>query len=97
MLIVCLERCPSPHPPLADYGCALQREILIQGRLYISEHHLSFNANIFGWVTTHTLPFSEVVSIEKRMTAYVIPNAIQVTTLHARVCFLLASTNSCVR
>jgi hypothetical protein len=35
-----------------DYGCALQREILIQGRLYISEHHLSFNANIFGWVTT---------------------------------------------
>lgn len=35
-----------------DYGCALQREILIQGRIYISEHHLSFNANIFGWVTT---------------------------------------------
>jgi hypothetical protein len=36
----------------ADYGCALQREILIQGRLYISEHHLSFYANIFGWVTS---------------------------------------------
>lgn len=35
-----------------DYGCALQREILIQGRLYISEHHLSFYANIFGWVTS---------------------------------------------
>lgn len=38
--------------PGADYGCALQREILIQGRLYISEHHLSFYANIFGWVTS---------------------------------------------
>lgn len=36
---------------LADYGCALQRDILIQGRLYISENHVCFHANIFGWVT----------------------------------------------
>ncbi|KAI5479022.1 gram domain protein [Pseudohyphozyma bogoriensis] len=78
---------PDDDYLIEDYGCALQREILIQGRLYISEHHLSFNANIFGWVTTHTLPFAEIVSIEKRMTAYVIPNAIQVTTLHARYTF----------
>jgi len=35
----------------ADYGCALQRDILIQGRLYISENHVCFHANIFGWVT----------------------------------------------
>lgn len=34
-----------------DYGCALQKEILVQGRLYISENHVCFNANIFGWVT----------------------------------------------
>lgn len=34
-----------------DYGCALQREILIQGRLYISENHICFHANIFGWIT----------------------------------------------
>ena len=36
---------------LADYGCALQREILIQGRIYISENHICFHANIFGWIT----------------------------------------------
>lgn len=36
---------------MADYGCALQREILIQGRLYISENHICFHANIFGWIT----------------------------------------------
>lgn len=36
------------HP---DYGCALQREILVQGRIYISENHICFHANIFGWVT----------------------------------------------
>jgi len=36
---------------IADYGCALQREILLQGRLYLSENHISFQANIFGWIT----------------------------------------------
>jgi len=36
---------------LPDYGCALQREILVQGRIYISENHICFHANIFGWVT----------------------------------------------
>jgi hypothetical protein len=38
-----------------DYGCALQREILIQGRLYISENHVCFHANIFGWITDVSL------------------------------------------
>jgi hypothetical protein len=62
-----------------DYGCALQRDILIQGRLYISENHMCFHANIFGWVTTLVIPFYNVKAIEKRMTAFVIPNAIGVT------------------
>ena len=39
------------HPFLQDYGCALQREILVQGRIYISENHICFYANIFGWRT----------------------------------------------
>jgi hypothetical protein len=34
-----------------DYGCALSKDILVQGRLYISENHLCFHANIFGWTT----------------------------------------------
>jgi GRAM domain len=38
-----------------DYGCALQKEILVQGRIYISEYHICFNANIFGWVTNVSL------------------------------------------
>ncbi|RGB43607.1 hypothetical protein C1646_749622 [Rhizophagus diaphanus] len=67
-----------------DYGCALQKEILVQGRLYVSANHVCFNANIFGWVTNLVIAFSDIVSIEKRMTAYVIPNAIQISTLHAK-------------
>jgi hypothetical protein len=61
---------------LTDYGCALQRDILIQGRLYISENHLCFHANIFGWVTDLIIPVSGIAAVEKKMTAFVIPNAI---------------------
>ncbi|GAC99187.1 hypothetical protein PHSY_006787 [Pseudozyma hubeiensis SY62] len=75
---------PEDDYLIEDYGCAVVREILIQGRLYISENHLCFKANIFGWVTNVVLPFSEIISIEKRMTAFVIPNAIQIATLHAK-------------
>ncbi|KAG8716061.1 hypothetical protein FRC11_010254 [Ceratobasidium sp. 423] len=72
---------------IEDYGCALQREILIQGRLYISENHMCFNANIFGWITNFIIPFHEVTALEKKMTAYVIPNAIQISTRSTKYTF----------
>ncbi|CEH18790.1 Uncharacterized conserved protein, contains GRAM domain [Ceraceosorus bombacis] len=78
---------PEDDYLIEDYGCALVREILVQGRFYISENHVCFNANIFGWVTNIVIGFHEIVSIEKRMTAFVIPNAIQMATLHAKYTF----------
>ncbi|KAJ6543958.1 hypothetical protein B0H19DRAFT_957127 [Mycena capillaripes] len=70
-----------------DYGCALQREILIQGRIYVSENHICFHANIFGWVTDLSIPIYEITTLEKRMTAFVIPNAIRVKTPRADYTF----------
>ncbi|PFH47353.1 hypothetical protein AMATHDRAFT_67905 [Amanita thiersii Skay4041] len=72
---------------IEDYGCALQREILIQGRLYISENHICFHANILGWITDLSIPIYDITTLEKRMTAFVIPNAIQITTRHAKYTF----------
>ncbi|OBZ68431.1 GRAM domain-containing protein YSP2 [Grifola frondosa] len=72
---------------IEDYGCALQREILIQGRLYISENHVCFHANIFGWITDLSIPMYDVTALEKRMTAFVIPNAILITTTTAKYTF----------
>ncbi|KAJ1307904.1 hypothetical protein OPQ81_001982 [Rhizoctonia solani] len=77
-----------------DYGCAWHREILVQGRLYISENHLCFYANIFGWITSLTIPFLDVTAIEKRMTAYVIPNAILIKTLRPHAKFVAPITAS---
>ncbi|KAJ6583194.1 hypothetical protein B0H10DRAFT_1834207 [Mycena sp. CBHHK59/15] len=70
-----------------DYGCALQREILIQGRIYVSENHICFHANIFGWVTDLTIPIYEITTLEKKMTAFVIPNAIRIGTPRADYTF----------
>ncbi|KAN0059851.1 hypothetical protein ACQY0O_008425 [Thecaphora frezii] len=79
---------PEDDYLIEDYGCALSREILIHGRLYISENFICFKANIFGWVTNMVVPFSDIVSIEKRMTAFVIPNAIQLATINSKHTFV---------
>ncbi|WVQ70710.1 hypothetical protein IAR50_000232 [Cryptococcus sp. DSM 104548] len=70
-----------------DYGCAYAKDILVQGRAYISENYICFHANIFGWTTDLVIPFTEIKSIEKKMTALVIPNAIGVNTATARYTF----------
>ncbi|KAG2230057.1 hypothetical protein INT48_005260 [Thamnidium elegans] len=71
---------PEEDSLIEDFGCALQKEILLQGRIYISENHLCFNANIFGWVTNLVIAFADITDIEKKSTAYFIPNAIQIST-----------------
>lgn len=71
----------------------------------MSENHLCFHANIFGWITDVSLPspfprvptdtelmqlcipMYDVTALEKRMTAFVIPNAILVTTTQQKYTF----------
>lgn len=36
---------------LLAYSCALQREILAQGKLFVTTQRIAFHANIIGWVT----------------------------------------------
>ena len=78
---------PEDDYLIEDYSCALQRDILLAGRIYISEGHICFSSNILGWVTTLVISFEEVVSFEKESTAMVFPNAIAIQTLHARHTF----------
>ncbi|KAL2266959.1 hypothetical protein VTJ83DRAFT_4236 [Remersonia thermophila] len=78
---------PDDDYLIEDYSCALQREILAHGRLYISEGHLCFSSNILGWVTTLVLSFDEIVSVEKRSTALVFKNGLEISTLHAKHIF----------
>lgn len=78
---------PEDDYLIEDYSCALQRDIILAGRIYISEGHICFSSNILGWVTTLIISFEEIVSVEKESTAMVFPNAIAIQTLHARHTF----------
>ena len=78
---------PEDDYLIEDYSCALQRDIILAGRIYISEGHICFSSNILGWVTTLVISFDEVVSVEKESTAMLFANAIAVQTLHARHTF----------
>ncbi|KAH0348027.1 hypothetical protein KCU83_g6463, partial [Aureobasidium melanogenum] len=78
---------PEDDYLIEDYSAALQRDILLHGRLYISEGHICFSSNILGWVTNLVISFDEVVSVEKKSTAVIFPNAIVIQTLHARNVF----------
>ncbi|XP_043357813.1 protein Aster-A isoform X12 [Dermochelys coriacea] len=71
---------PESERLLVDYSCALQRDILLQGRLYLSENWLCFYSNIFRWETAISVPLREVKCLKKEKMAKLIPNAIQVCT-----------------
>uniref|UniRef100_A0A4W6BRZ0 GRAM domain containing 1A n=1 Tax=Lates calcarifer TaxID=8187 RepID=A0A4W6BRZ0_LATCA len=46
------KKLPDTERLIVDYSCALQKDILLQGRLYLSENWLCFYSNIFRWETT---------------------------------------------
>ncbi|XP_057176627.1 protein Aster-B isoform X4 [Triplophysa rosa] len=71
---------PDTERLIVDYSCALQRDILLQGRLYLSENWICFYSNIFRWETLLTIRLKDVCSMTKEKTARLIPNAIQLCT-----------------
>ncbi|KAF2395495.1 hypothetical protein EJ06DRAFT_560653 [Trichodelitschia bisporula] len=78
---------PDDDYLIEDYSAALQRDILLHGRLYISEGHVCFSSNILGWVTNLVISFEEVIAVEKKSTAVIFQNGIVIQTLHARNVF----------
>ncbi|UNI14806.1 hypothetical protein JDV02_001401 [Purpureocillium takamizusanense] len=70
-----------------DYSCALQKDILTHGRLYVSRGNISFSSNIFGWVTTLVIKFDELESIAKKSTALIFRNGLMISTVHANYTF----------
>lgn len=72
---------------LDDFSCALSREILLQGRVYVSENNVCFNSNLLGWVTNIVIPMSDIIKFEKKTTAGLFPNGISVETSDAKHTF----------
>uniref|UniRef100_UPI0037E73226 protein Aster-C isoform X2 n=1 Tax=Semicossyphus pulcher TaxID=241346 RepID=UPI0037E73226 len=70
---------PESERLIVDYPCALQRDILLQGRLYLSENWLCFYSNVFRG-TKIILALKDIITMTREKTARLIPNAIQVCT-----------------
>ena len=54
---------PANEMLIGDYSCALQKDILVHGRIYITTNYLCFYANIFRWETAVSIPWKEVRKI----------------------------------
>ncbi|XP_061423747.1 GRAM domain-containing protein 2A-like isoform X1 [Lethenteron reissneri] len=79
----------SHQEELVDtYTCALQKDIVYQGRLFVSKSWICFHANLFGKSMKIAVPVCEVTAIHKDKTARLVPNAVRITTTTATHTFV---------
>ncbi|XP_022605411.1 GRAM domain-containing protein 2A-like isoform X1 [Seriola dumerili] len=71
---------PKDEILMKVYSCALLRDILLQGRLYISRNWLCFCANLFGKDIKVAIPVASVRLVKKHKTAGLVPNGLAITT-----------------
>uniref|UniRef100_A0A8C3W3I6 GRAM domain-containing protein n=1 Tax=Catagonus wagneri TaxID=51154 RepID=A0A8C3W3I6_9CETA len=71
---------PVEEVVLKVCSCALQRDLLLQGRLYISPNWLCFHARLFGKDIKVVIPVVSVQMIKKHKMARLLPNGLAITT-----------------
>lgn len=71
-----------------SYTCALQKDILYQGRLFVSDNWICFHSKVFGKDTKIVIPVASVTVIKKTKTAILVPNALVISTAHERHVFV---------
>ncbi|EMG45614.1 YSP2 Membrane-anchored lipid-binding protein YSP2 [Candida maltosa Xu316] len=81
------KKLPSNEKLIDDFSCAVSKDILVQGKMYLTDHFICFNSNILGWVTNLIIPLREVIQIEKKSTAVLFPNGMVIRTLHQKYVF----------
>ncbi|XP_068944268.1 GRAM domain-containing protein 2B isoform X5 [Petaurus breviceps papuanus] len=79
---------PSEEPLRQSFTCALQKEILYQGKLFISENWICFYSKVFGKDTKICIPVVSVTLIKKTKTALLVPNALIISTVTERYIFV---------
>ncbi|XP_035378068.1 GRAM domain-containing protein 2B [Electrophorus electricus] len=71
-----------------SYTCALQKDILYQGRLFVSDNWICFHSKVFGKDTKIVIPVTSVKVIQKTKTAILVPNALVITTAQEKYVFV---------
>lgn len=64
-------------PEVIDsYVCAYQGDILLQGKLYITDRYLCFHSRIINYVTKHVYRWEQIDNVTKERVAFIFPTAI---------------------
>ncbi|XP_008302891.1 GRAM domain-containing protein 3-like isoform X2 [Stegastes partitus] len=71
-----------------SYTCALQRDILYQGKMFVSDNWICFHSKVFGRDTKISIPVLSVTFIKKTKTALLVPNALVIETTHEQNVFV---------
>ncbi|XP_056146980.1 GRAM domain-containing protein 2B-like [Lampris incognitus] len=71
-----------------SYTCALQKDMLYQGKLFVSDNWICFHSKVFGRDTKISIPVLSVTLIKKTKTAILVPNALVVATTSERHVFV---------
>ncbi|KAG9353819.1 hypothetical protein JZ751_011943, partial [Albula glossodonta] len=71
-----------------SYTCALQKDMLYQGKLYVSDNWICFHSKVFGKGTKISIPVLSVTLIKKTKTAILVPNALVIATANERHVFV---------
>uniref|UniRef100_H3DH59 GRAM domain-containing protein n=1 Tax=Tetraodon nigroviridis TaxID=99883 RepID=H3DH59_TETNG len=73
---------------IQSYTCALQKDILYQGRMFVSDHWICFHSKVFGKDTKIAIPVMSVAHIKKTKTAILVPNALVIATARDKYVFV---------
>ncbi|KAJ7993496.1 hypothetical protein DPEC_G00273020 [Dallia pectoralis] len=71
---------PESENLLHAYICALQKEVLYHGRLYITEHNACFHSSVLLKDTKLVIAVATVRIVKKQNTALLVPNALSIRT-----------------
>jgi hypothetical protein len=70
-----------------DFTCAVQSNIILHGRMYVTTKFICFYSNLFGLEKKIRIPYSHITAVTKENTAFVIPNAIAITSYRKEYLF----------
>ncbi|KAI8902457.1 hypothetical protein BC833DRAFT_573606 [Globomyces pollinis-pini] len=62
-----------------DYTCAWFNDVLLQGRLYVSQNFIAFHSKVI-WTYTVLIPLSDVKSITKKSVAGIFQTSLEIAT-----------------
>eukprot|EP00741_Cyanophora_paradoxa_P006340 tig00000980_g6146.t1 len=67
---------PPTETLIDDFSAAIYKQILLHGRLYLSQHFLCFYSNLFGYQTQEVIPLEKITALEKRLINLINPGVL---------------------